>query len=66
MYIKPTASYRMSKQLKRSLALIIDPHKRGEQKRIMIQAELAAALTPRSSKSDRLPQKMFPDTTATE
>jgi hypothetical protein len=66
MYIKPTASYRMSKQIKRSLALIIDPQERGAQKRIMIQAELAAALTPRSTKSERLPQKMFPDTASVE
>jgi hypothetical protein len=56
----------MSKQIKRSLALIVDPQQRGEQKRIMIQAELAAAVTPRSSKSDRLPQKMFPDAVTAE
>jgi hypothetical protein len=66
MYIKPTASYRMSKQTKRSLALIVDPQERGVQKRTMIQAELAAAIAPRSAKSDRLPQKMFPDTASVE
>jgi len=66
MYIKPTASYRMSKQTKKSLALIVDPQERGVQKRTMIQAELAAAIAPRSGKSERLPQKMFPDTAGVE
>ena len=66
MYIKPTASYKMSKQTKKSLALIVDPQERGVQKRTMIQAELAAAIAPRSTKSERLPQKMFPDTASVE
>jgi hypothetical protein len=66
MYIKPSATYRMSKQTKRSLATIVDPQQRAAQKRIMIQAELAAAIAPRSTKSDRLPQKMFPDAVAAE
>jgi hypothetical protein len=66
MHIKQTASYKMSKQLKRLLAKIIDPVERGIQKRIMIQAELAGAQTVRSAKTDRLPQKMFPDSPVTE
>lgn len=44
----------MSKQTKRGLALIIDPHERGIQKRIMIQAELAAQQQPaRRDKKDK-------------
>ncbi len=55
--LKPTASYKMSKQTKRSLAL---GHYRSEEarsdwKRSMIQAELAAAIQPRVSKNRREP-----------
>ena len=39
-YIKPGSNYRMSKNIKRELATIVDPQERGIQKRIMIQAEL--------------------------
>jgi hypothetical protein len=66
MYIKPTASYRMSKPVKRMLALIDNPQSRGDQKRIMIQAELTAAIAPRNFKSERTPQKAFSDNVATE
>ena len=48
--LKPTSTYKMSKQTKRSLALIIDPHKRGVQKRMMIQAELAGAIKVKDRK----------------
>jgi hypothetical protein len=41
--LKPTSSYKMSKQTKRSIALIVDPIERGIQKRLMIQAELVQA-----------------------
>lgn len=44
MYQKPTKNYKMSKQAKMMLANHIDPHKRGELKRGIIQAELAAAV----------------------
>ena len=53
--LKPTSSYRMTKQTKRSLALIIDPHKRGEQKRMMIQAELAAQIRVKEKKNRNEP-----------
>ena len=55
MYIKPTASFRLSKQDKRFLATIIDPHKRGEIKRGMIQAQLASEQQPpkREKSNDR-------------
>lgn len=55
-YIKPSANYKMSGQLKRSLALcknFQDPHKKGEWKRAMIQAELAALQQPKREKSSR-------------
>jgi 3-phenylpropionate/cinnamic acid dioxygenase small subunit len=55
MELKPTKNYKMSKQTKRGLALIIDPHERGIQKRIMIQAELAAQQQP--AKRDRKDKK---------
>ncbi len=55
--LKPTASYRMSKQTKRSIAL---GHYRSEEarsswKRAMIQAELSAAIQPRISKNRKEP-----------
>jgi hypothetical protein len=48
--IKPGPNYKMSAQTKRFLATIIDPHKRGEFKRSAIQAELTAAIQPRTSR----------------
>ena len=53
MYIKPTASFRLSKQDKRFLATIIDPHKRGEIKRGMIQAQLASEQAPKREPKSR-------------
>ena len=50
--IKPTASYRMPKQIKRSLALIIDPQKRGEHKRMMIQADLVSLIRVKERKKN--------------
>ena len=52
MYIKPTSNYKMSKELKTSLALsgFQDPHKKGQWKRAMIQAELASKVVPKSRK----------------
>ncbi len=51
--LKPGPNYRMSAQSKRFLATIIDPHKRGEFKRSAIQAELAASIQPRFTKSKK-------------
>lgn len=50
--LKPTKTYKMSSTTKRMLASIIDPQERGIQKRLMIQAELAAALAPRREKKN--------------
>jgi hypothetical protein len=51
--IKPSANYKMSKQLKTSLAFgnFKDAHALGQWKRAMIQAELTAAMQPRREKS---------------
>lgn len=53
--LKPGPNYRMSKTLKASLALASfqDPHTKGQWKRAMIQAELAAAIQPKREKSRR-------------
>jgi hypothetical protein len=48
--LKPTKTYKMSKQTKRSLATIVDPIERGIQKRLMIQAELHSAIAPKREK----------------
>lgn len=51
--MKPTSSYKMSKQGKRTLATYIDPHKRGEVKRSIIQAELASKVSQRPPKGKK-------------
>lgn len=51
--IKPTSSYKMSKATKFLLCRYKDPHVRGQMKRSWIQAELEAAIKPKSDKSHR-------------
>ena len=54
--LKPGPNYRMSSQLKASLALsktFQDPHKKGQWKRAMIDAELSAAQQPKREKGKR-------------
>jgi len=46
---KPGANYKMSKPHKMWAASILDPHKRGEWKRMMINAELYAAETAKQT-----------------
>ena len=48
-YMKPGPNYKMSSLTKISLATsgVLDPHKRGEWKRAMIDAELCAAVVPK-------------------
>jgi hypothetical protein len=53
--LTPTSSYKMTKQTKRSLALIIDPHQRGVQRRMMIQAELASQIRVKEKKNRNEP-----------
>ncbi len=53
MYIKPGPNYKMSGTAKRMLATIVDPHQRGVIRRSVVQAELAAAIVPKSKKDSR-------------
>jgi len=57
-YMKSGPNYRMSSLTKASLALsgVLDPHKRGEWKRAMIDAELCAAVQPKREKRPLGPQ----------
>jgi hypothetical protein len=51
--IKPGPNYRMPKSIKRQLATIVDPHRRGMIRRIMIQADLAGQQdSPRKKSSE--------------
>ena len=51
--LKPGPNYKMSAQTKRLAAAFIDPHKRGEFKRAMIDAELSAAQQYKPSKGKK-------------
>lgn len=55
--MKPTATYKMSKMTKISLAMsrFKDAHAHGQWKRAMIDAELSAAVRPREKKSRNQP-----------
>jgi hypothetical protein len=53
MYIKPGKTFVLSKQTKRMMCSIVDTEARNQFKRMMIQAELAAAIVPKSTKGDR-------------
>jgi hypothetical protein len=51
--IKPGPNYRMPKSIKRQLAVIVDPHLRGEIRRSMIQADLVGRqAAPRKKSSE--------------
>jgi hypothetical protein len=50
--LKADKNYKMSKQGKRDLAQIIDPHYRGVLKRAIIASELAAAVKVKPSKTE--------------
>jgi len=51
--MKSGSNFKMSKQSKRFLATIIDPHRRGEIKRGTVQAELASQQQVRQPRGDR-------------
>ena len=53
MYIKPNKTFVLSKQTKRMMCSIVDTEQRNQFKRMMIQAELAAAIVPKSTRSDK-------------
>lgn len=42
MYYKPTSAFKLSKTTKRVMATISDPVRRGQYKRIMMEAQLYA------------------------
>ena len=51
--MKPGKTFNLSKQTKRFMATIVNAEQRHAFKRAMIQAELAAAIVPKSNKGDR-------------
>ena len=53
--LKPTANFKLSKQTKRTLALtkFKNDEQRSQWKRVMIDAELTAALQPKREKTRR-------------
>ena len=48
--MKATAAFRMEQQTKRSMARILDPHRRGQFKRAMIHAQLQSSVVVRREK----------------
>jgi hypothetical protein len=65
--MKPGPNYKMSSLTKISLATsgVLDPHKRGAWKRAMIDAELCAAIVPKTIKKESRPGSNY-NTTAAE
>ena len=55
MYIKPGKTFSLSKRSKTMIALMkgATDDQRNQFKRMMIQAELSAAIVPKSTKGDR-------------
>ena len=53
--LKPNKTFKLSKTSKRMIALMkgATTDQRNQYKRMMIQAELAAAIVPKSTKGDR-------------
>ena len=51
--MKSGSNFKMSKQSKRFLATVLDPHRRGEIKRGTVQAELASQQQVRQPRGDR-------------
>lgn len=51
--MKPTASFRLSKQTKRFMTTFVNPVERHAYKNAMIQAELAASVKPKATKGDK-------------
>ena len=51
--MKPTSTFKLSKQTKRFMCTITNPVERHAYKNAMIQAELAAAIRPKIAKGER-------------
>jgi hypothetical protein len=58
--MKPGKTFNLSKTSKRMLATIIDPQRRGEWKRCMIDAELHAAVVPKTTRTDKTGRNSVP------
>jgi hypothetical protein len=56
MYIKPGANYKMNNATKNLLGGALGRRERSGWKKMMIQAELNAAIVPKSTKNDRKPK----------
>lgn len=48
--MKPTKTFKLSKTTKRRMATMVNANERNHYKSMMIQAEIAAAIVPRSTK----------------
>jgi hypothetical protein len=53
--LKPTAAFRMKKHLKWMFHSEQDPHRRGELRRQVVQAQLASEIKPREKKHKNEP-----------
>jgi hypothetical protein len=62
--LKPNKTFKLSKPTKTMLASIVDPRKRSEWKRAMIDAELCAAIVPKTIKKENRPGSNY-NTTST-
>lgn len=51
--LKPTAAFKLDQQTKRRMATIIDPHKCGDYKKSMIDAQLSSLIQPRVVKNKK-------------
>ena len=51
MFLKPTAAFKLDQQTKRIMATFTNPHKCGEYKRSMIEAQLASLIQPKVVKA---------------
>jgi len=50
--MKPSATFKISKQTKRFMATFVDAHARGHFKRMMIDAQLSAQVKHKDKKED--------------
>jgi hypothetical protein len=51
--MKPGKTFVLSKQTKRFMCTILNAEERNQYKRMMIQAELAAAIVPKSTRPEK-------------
>jgi len=56
MYTKPSANFKMSNKSKLLLGGISNKAERDNWKRMMIQAQLSEAISPKSNRDDRKPK----------